>query len=85
MRGFIVVTDKIDGVKMLIPLSGIRRVFESDDEKAFIEMGFNNRGESIGVYALETFYSVVRDVAAASGGDIVPVCPNNEFRKLKGV
>ena len=85
MKGFIEVTDKNVGCKMLIPLIDIRSVFESDDGKAFIQMGINNRGESVGIYVQETYYSVVCALAAASCGDCISFCPNNEFKKIKGV
>lgn len=84
MKGFIEVTDKQVGCKMLFPVSRISCVFESDDGCAFIETGVDRRGESTGLYVEEAFYAVAQKVAAASGGDCIPICPNNEFKKLKG-
>lgn len=84
MKGFIEVTDKQVGCKMLFPVSRISCVFESDDGRAFIETGVDRRGESTGLYVEETFYTVAQRVAAASGGECIPVCPNNELKKLKG-
>ena len=63
MKGFIEVTEKEHGVKILIFLNRVISISRSDeDNTAFIELSIDSNGESVGFNTLENYDSVVQKV-----------------------
>lgn len=54
MKGFIEVTERYDGFKVLYPIEKITAVVDGTNG-TFIETGFDRKGVSTGIYAVETF------------------------------
>lgn len=54
MKGFIEVTEKHDGFKVLYPIEKITAIVD-EANGTFIETGYDRKGASTGIYAVETF------------------------------
>jgi hypothetical protein len=58
MKGFIEVTDYIDGFKILCPIGKILNVVCDGDGSVFIETGVDGKGESTGVLVRESYEEI---------------------------
>ena len=65
MNGFIEVTEKFQKRKITLPVFEIRSLGCCEDGNAFIETGFDNEGDSIGVYTQEPYEKVKQLYAKA--------------------
>ena len=63
MKGFIEVTERDGGLRVLCPVSKILSVVEDEDGFVFIETGFDGSAESSGLEVRETFEEVRRKLA----------------------
>lgn len=59
MNGFIQVTDKEDGFKVLLSVKQIKSIIEMDDGSTCIEMVENRKGANDIVYCRERYINIV--------------------------
>lgn len=55
MRGFIEVTNNLDGLKILFPVDMITGVICNEDGSVFVETGYDGEGLSSGIAVEESF------------------------------
>lgn len=61
MKGFIELTERNDGFKVLLSLDRIMSIVEAEDG-AFIETGIDKKGESTGFFTKESYVEIVQQV-----------------------
>lgn len=62
MKGFIEVTERIDGMALLLPVNGIRAVAQDDDGRALIEFeSAVNRKDTV-FYTAESYEEVKKKI-----------------------
>lgn len=55
MKSFIEVTDFDGEMKVLLPVSKITAIVCDDDGSVFVELGMNNKGDSLGLLITESY------------------------------
>lgn len=61
MKGFIELTERNDGFKVLLSLDKVMSIVETE-ESAFIETGVDKKGESTGFFTKESYAEIVQQL-----------------------
>ena len=73
MKEFIQVTEASGNIKVLLPTSKIFSISEHKNGGCFIETGVDHKGESLGMFTVESYDEILQKLSAEHKEDLLSV------------